>query len=45
MTVPFFVQNCYALFRIMQKAGKDLLMGKDCLKVLREYMYSVSTPE
>ena len=29
----------------MQKAGKDILPRKNCLKVLREYMYSVSMPE
>lgn len=39
------MQSCSAFFRIMQKAGKDLLPHKHCLKVLREYMYSVSTPK
>lgn len=39
------MQSCSAFFRIVQKAGKDLLPRKHCLKVLREYMYSVSTPE
>lgn len=39
------MQSCSAFFRIMQKAGKDLLPRKHCLNVLREYMYSVSMPE
>lgn len=31
------MQSCSAFFRIMQKAGKDLLPHKHCLKVVREY--------
>lgn len=39
------MQSCSAFFRIMQKQAKTSCRANTVYKVLREYMYSVSTLE